>query len=578
MLVELHIRNFALIERIDIELAPGLNVLTGETGAGKSIVVDALQLALGGRASADVVRTGQEQANIVAVFRLPDGAPALTALEKMDLLDEADGGQVILRRDVLTAGRSRARINGHPVTVAQLQEIGERLVDVHGQHDHQSLLRTATQLELLDAYGGPPLLRLRRQFSQAWTTLVRAKRELAELRQDERERARRLDMARFQLDEIDGAALQADEEERLKEEEARLAHLGRLQQETARFYDALAGGVPGEPAAGDVLQEAAHTVAELAQIDEELQDAAGLLEGAALQAREAAAALRSYAEGLDADPQALETVASRLALISDLKRKYGADVAEVLSFADGLRAELDALEKSDDREAQLSRLIDELEGTCRVAATELSAARRDAADRLELAVSAELEGLHMGPGRFRVALDRQAVSDGLEVDGQMWHASASGIDSVQFLLSANPGEPARPLARIASGGELSRVALALKRSLIEVDEVPTLVFDEIDAGIGGETAQAVARRLAAIGRHRQVISVTHLAQIAAIADHHLHVHKADEEDRTVSSVAVLDDETRIEEIARMLAGVLTDKAVDNARELLSLAQKSKFAS
>lgn len=577
MLLELHIRDFALIDRVDIAFASGLNVLTGETGAGKSIVVDALQLAIGGRAAAEVVRDGQEQASVVAVFHVEPGAAVLGLLAEMDLLDDAEPERILLRRDVLATGRSRARINGQPVTVTQLQRVGEQLVDVHGQHDHQSLLRASMQLQLLDAFGGPEVVALRERFTEGWTALLHARKELAHLRRDERERARRLDLIRFQIEEIDGARLEPGEEERLKQEQSRLAHLGRLQQETARVHGTLAGMDPMTPGTVAALQDGAHTLTSLAAIDPDLREPAQLLEGAALQAEEVARTLWSYSEGLAADPDALEEVASRLALISGLKRKYGNDVPEILRFADQLRDELHALEGSDQREAELSRHISQLEKAAAERAGQLSAARHTAAERLERAVSAELEGLHMGPGRFRVVLQRQEAPDGLVIDGQSWHASATGIDGVQFMLSANPGEPLRPLARIASGGELSRVALALKRSLIAVDPVPTLVFDEIDAGIGGQTAQAVARRLDDIGRRRQVICVTHLAQIATVADRHFHIQKAAAGERTVVHVSPLHEDARVAEIARMLAGVLTEGTLDNARELLALAQQAKGA-
>lgn len=578
MLVELHIRDFALIDQIDIEFGPGLNVLTGETGAGKSIVVDALQLAVGGRASAEFVRTGREQASVTAVFEVDDDSPAVAKLRAMDMLDEEDPGRIILRRDVSASGRSRARINGRPATVSQLQAVGESLVDVHGQHDHQSLLRGSNQLLLLDLYGGDGVTDLAARFAEAWRRLVETRKELASLRQDERERARRLDLVRFQIEEIEAAGLEPGEEEKLKQEQARLSHLGRLQRETARLHGALSDSAEdGSPGAVDVLEDGAHTVAGLAEIDAGLAEAATLLEDAALRAREAAALLRDYGAGLEADPGALEAVASRLALIADLRRKYGADIEEILAFAADLSRERERLEGSDDREGQLAELATALEGSCADLAARLSRARRRAADELERAVSRELEGLHMGPGRFVVALDKQPAEDGLKVDGQRWQAGSSGIDHVQFMLSANPGEPPRPLARIASGGELSRIALALKRCFVEVDPVPVLVFDEVDAGIGGRTAQAVAGRLDDVGRRRQVICVTHLAQIATAADGHLHIRKTEAAGRTVVSVTPLHDELRVEEIARMLAGVLTETTLDNARELIRLARKTKSA-
>lgn len=578
MLVELHIRDFAVIDRLHIAFRPGFNVLTGETGAGKSIVVDALQTVLGGRARSDLVRAGRDAALVEAVFELADDAPVKAVLEEMHVLDAEDPNTLVLRRDVFSNGRSRCRINGHLVTVAQLAAVGEHLVDIHGQHDHQSLTRPRTQLDLLDAYGGDAVLVLRRRFADVWRRLTESRRELARLLEDERERARRIDLVRFQLDEIAAAGLDPGEEEELEARRRRLQHLEKLQTETARLYAALHEGGDGAPAAADVLADAAYTLQALAQLDPQLSEAAQLLDGAAVQVREVAGVLRRYADQLEADPAALEEVQRRLAVISDLKRKYGATVAEVLAFAEELRAELDGLLAGEARTGELTAEIAALEKEAAALAAELSKARHDAAAALQDAVSAELEGLHMGPGRFVVQLERTPAEDGLALAGGRWAAGETGVDRVEFLLSANPGEPPRPLARVASGGELSRVALAVKRVLAAVDSVPTLVFDEVDAGIGGRTAQAVAQRLRAVAAARQVISVTHLAQLATMADHHLLVTKGAREGRTSVTVRPLAGEDRVEEIARMLAGVLTASTLDHARELLELAHGANPAS
>lgn len=578
MLLELHIRDFALIDRLHIVFNTGFNVLTGETGAGKSIVVDALQTVIGGRARADLVRSGADGACLEAVFELGRNDAARGILADMDLLDEADPDMLLIRRDVLSNGRSRCRINGHPVTVTQLARVGEHLIDIHGQHDHQSLLRTRDQLALLDAYGGESLLTLGRDFRKTWERLLEARRELSDLLEGERERARRLDLLRFQLEEIEQASLSVDEETELETRRRRLDHLERLVTGTARVYSALHEGADGAPAAADVLADGAHTIESLAALDPELADAARLLDAAAVQVREASGMLLRYADQLEADPGALDDVQARLATIAELKRKYGATVEEILAFAEELRDELETLTDSDARTDQLRDEIDRLEEQAADLAGRLSAARSRMAERLQQAVSAELEGLHMGPGRFVVHVDRVEDDDGLEVDGRRWAATTTGIDRIQFLLSANPGEEPRPLARIASGGELSRVALAVKRSLAEVDSVPTLVFDEVDAGIGGRTAQAVAGRLGAIARHRQVICVTHLAQIATMADHHLHIEKVSTDRTTSVTVRPLHEQDRVDEIARMLAGVLTDSTLQHARELLVLAETTKTAS
>ena len=578
MLLELHVRDFALIDRLHIDFAPGLNVLTGETGAGKSIVIDALQTVIGGRARTDLVRSGREAATIEAVFQLPTDSPVVRRLEEMGLLDPDALDTLVLRREVLKTGRSRCWVNGHPVTVGQLASIGDELVDIHGQHEHQSLLVPHKQLELLDAYGGPAVVRLAKEFAAQWHRLQVARQELAELLASERERARRIDLLQFQVDEIAQARLVPGEEEELERLRRRLGQLERLRAETARVYRNLYAGGDDVPAAADTLADAVRALQAFADVEPDLAEAARLLDTAAVHVGEAAALVRRVAESLDADPARLEEVEARLALISNLKRKYGSTTAEILAFAETLRAELESLLKSEERGAELERELHHMEQVTGHLAGELSAARAAAARRLEQAVQQELQGLHMGPGRFVVRVEQAADPDGLPVGDRRLAATSHGVDRVEFHLAANPGEEPRPLARVASGGELSRVALAIKRVLASVDAVPVLVFDEVDAGIGGRTAQAVAQRLRAVAHERQVICVTHLAQIATAADHHLHIHKAVDGERTTVHVEPLDGQRRVEEVARMLAGVLTEHTMENARELLRLARTSSAAS
>lgn len=578
MLVELHIRDFALIDRLHIEFAPGFNVLTGETGAGKSIVIDALQTVIGGRARADLVRTGRDSAVIEAVFRIPPGSPIRAQLEEMGVADPDDPEALVLRREVLSTGRSRCWINGHPVTVGQLAQVGAELVDIHGQHEHQSLLVPHKQLELLDAYGGPAVLALKQAFADTWQRLVAARRELAAIVAGERERERRIDLLRFQVEEIEQARLVPGEEEELERQRRLLAQLERLRAETARVYRSLYEGDGNVPAAADILADAVQALQPFREVEPDLAEAARLLETAAVNVAEAAALVRRSAERLDSDPARLEEIEARLALIGNLKRKYGATTAEVLAFAETLRAELEALLQSKERGEELQKKLVALEREAGRLAGELSAARAEAARQLEEVVAAELAGLRMGPGRFLVRLERVPDREGLPVGQERLAATATGVDRVEFYLSANPGEEPRPLAKVASGGELSRVALAIKRVLAQVDSVPVLVFDEVDAGIGGQTAQGVAQRLRAVARERQVICVTHLAQIATAADHHLHIYKAVTGDRTTVHVTPLSGQARVEEIARMLAGVLTEHTLENARELLRMAQEPSAAS
>ncbi len=567
MLAELHVYQYALIEELHLTWSQGFNVLTGETGAGKSIVIGALGALLGARASADVIRSGAESARVEAVFQVGEHGPVAEALQRLELWE--DGGMVILTRELSRSGRHRCRINGRLVSLGLLGEVGRLLVEIHGQHENQALLRPDVHLDLLDAFAGPEVGQLRREVQAAYRRVQQASAALRELEDGARERARRLDLLAFQIAEIEEANLQPGEDEALLAERQRLLHAQRLREELAACYSLLYEGTQEAAAAVDVLGECASRLGAAARLDQELAPLASQVEALAAQLQELARALRRYQEGLVADPQRLEQVEARLELITRLKKKYGSTIPEVLSFAEDCRRQHRALEGSEERadalRAELARLSAELaERSAR-----LSRARRQAAQRLSARVEGELAELGMQSARLSVSFG--PVTDGVDAEGG--RVGPRGADQIEFLLAANPGEGFRPLARSASGGELARVMLAL-RTVLQGDEqgVPTQIFDEVDAGIGGRTAHAVGERLARLAAQRQVICITHLAQVASFADGHFAVEKYVTDGRTTVVVRPVQGHDRLAELARMLGGRVTDTTLEHARELLAVAQ------
>ncbi|MDQ6604401.1 MAG: DNA repair protein RecN [Chloroflexota bacterium] len=582
MLVELSIQNIAIIDRLRVTFEPTLNALTGETGAGKSIIIDALGAVVGGRTSPDMLRTGEERARIEAVFDLGDrNDPALIAL-----LDEAgiehEDGTLILARDLQSNGRSVARINGQTVTVGLLGRVGERLVDIHGQSAHLSLLRPATHLDFLDAYAG--LMERRAQLAALVTRVRRIRAERAELEQDDRELARRTDLLRFQVDEIASASLEPDEDEALRAERHRLSNASNLQVIADTVYRTLREGTPPRgTSVVEGLRDVAKNLGELAKLDPALAEAESEVDEMVYLLEDVAATVRTYRDTVEDNPARLADVEDRLALIRDLERKYGGTVEEVLAFGEEAQRELAALEGSEERLAQLRveeatvlRQIGERAG-------KLSQARQKAASRLARAVEAEIAHLAMGRTRFTVFQSQEDDLEGAPVGGEDGHArhlafDARGVDRVEFLIAPNAGEAPKPLARIASGGETARLMLALKSVLAAADATPTLVFDEVDVGIGGRSGQVVGETLSSLARTHQVLCITHLAQVAAFADGHFRIIKRDVRGRTISDVERLDEPERIEELAAMLDGVpITPVARASARDLAERAAAQKAA-
>ncbi|MBK5962904.1 DNA repair protein RecN [Thiocystis minor] len=552
MLTHLQVRDLAIVSQLELDCPRGMTALTGETGAGKSILIDALSLALGDKAEVGMIRAGRERAEILAEFDLAacPGARDWLAVQELD-----DEGGCILRRLIVREGRSRAYINGRPASGAQLRDLGNLLVDIHGQHAHQSLLRANAQRDLLDAYGG------HRPLADAVAKTFREFRaldqKLAALETAFQERSARLDLLRFQVQDLESLGMTAADIESLDQEQRRLSHLGRLQETAARVLQTLA---ESEPSIEDHLRAATAELAELAVIDPGLADSRELLETAAIHAGEAAASLRHYLDGLDLDPAALETVETRLAQVHDLARKYRVFPSRLPETLIERRAELNDLEQADVTLAGLRESHETAWQDFLTLAQRLSQARTTTADRLAETVSASMQQLGMAGGRFAVQIDPLPRE----------RAGSGGLERIDFLVSANPGQPLQPLAKVASGGELSRISLGIQVATAECGSVPTLVFDEVDVGIGGGVAEIVGRLLHQLGDSRQVLCVTHLPQVAAQAHAQLRVRKETLDGQTHTRIEPLDATDRVEEIARMLGGTeITARTRDHASEMLN---------
>ena len=551
MLIELRILNFAVIESLSLRLEPGLNALTGETGAGKSIIVGALSLLLGERASADVVRTGAERASVEGVFDVGAQPAVAAALAEQGI--EAEDGLLILRREVAAEGRNRAWVNGAATTAGLVGALGSRLVDLHGQHEHQALLRVDAQRDILDAYAGH--VDAVEELRAAFDTLRHARAELADLESRRREVEQRADFLRFQLQEIEAAEVDPDEESRLEEESRRLEH----SEDLARLSDTLHQGLyEEERSVSVVLDELRRELDALIRIDPSQEAAREMLESAYYNIEELGRRMGEYASGIEHDPARLDAIQRRQDLLYRLKNKYGPELSDVLDLAARAREELALLDGAGFERKALEKSAAEAQQAVEHAAATVSGGRREAAGRLAEEVMAVLPALGLKGGRFTVELE------------PLPEPGPHGAEAVEFLVAVNTGFEPKPLARVASGGELSRVMLALKTILARVDRVATLVFDEIDAGIGGRVAVQVAAKLRDVAAHHQVFAITHLPQIASRADHHLLVRKSDDEAVTTTSLDELEGERRVRELARMLGGdPESDTSLDHARELLA---------
>ncbi len=554
MLQELDIENYAVVDRLRVEFDSGLNLLTGETGSGKSIVVDSLALLFGARASVDVIRAGARKARITARFDCPlDWAedPASDTAGRDGRPDE-----LILERHVLASGKSRAYINGAPATLSQLRLLATHLGDIHGQHEQQTLLSPAAQLRMVDAYGGlGDQTDALRRAHQNWNQCMQA---LRRVKGDEQERLHRLDLLRYQSEELFRAAPVSDEDKTLGRERKLLANAEELRKSAFAAVESL---YDSSESASARIKSASGDLEQIADIDQSLAEFAERLEDARATVDDVAFELRAYLDRIEADPVRLEEVEERLAVLDRLKRKYGPTLAEVLVFQEGVENELKLLDSSDEQIAGLERALEEASADYARRANELSDARRKAAKALAVQTMAELRDLALPKARLEVAIDTL----------ETW--AATGTDRVAILFSANPGQPAGPLGQVASGGELSRVALALKTVLqatsMGAEHCRTYVFDEIDTGVGGSVAEAIGRRLSRLSQQSQILCVTHLPQIACFADAHFHVAKSDDSSHTTATVQQLSNAGRVDEVARMLSGAeVSEAALANAKELL----------
>ncbi len=562
MLQSLYLENIALIEKLGIELFPGFNVLTGETGAGKSIIIDAVNFVLGERTSRDLIRNGAARAKVEAVFSLNEGDAAFAALDALGI--EYDGNELILSRELSAAGRNACRVNGTLVPVASLKSVSDTLVDIHGQHEHQALLDAENHISYLDAYCHADSLPIIEKID----AIVSRRNELMLKRNSgfssQREREREMDMLRYQIEEIASANLEAGEEERLNAEKTVLLNAKRIRTALETAHMALSGAEEGS--ALSAIDTARRSMRDIAALNKDYEALGDKIEELYYAAEDISFVLRDTSENVESDMQRLEEIEQRLKLISDLKRKYGRTVEDVIDFGKDAGTKLNELENAEALAAELDAKLDKLKAEYNVAADELSKVRRAARDRLKRDVLNELKDLGMAKAMFDVALS----------DASGGEPRKGGRETAEFMLSANPGEPLKPLEKVASGGELSRIMLCFKSIFADNDRVPTLIFDEIDTGISGRTAAVVGEKMLGIAKKHQVICVTHLAQIAALAEAHLMVRKYDDGKNTFVETRQLNEEEKVQRIAQMMDGESdSPSALTHARELIARADKIK---
>jgi len=559
MLTSLQIRDFAIVDQISVEFDPGMTVLTGETGAGKSILVDAVGLVLGERGSSQLVRNGAKRAEFSAEFDI-SALPDVVDWLEQQALDQDD--ECLLRRVVSADGRSRAFINGNAVTMQQLKSLGELLLDIHGQHFHQSLGRRPVQRDLLDHFGD--LLDLRRSTETSFEKWRSLQERLDNLQNADADRASRLDLLSFQLQELEALDVKEGELGDLQAERQKLKNSGSLAEGVNTALTKLSADVESD--ASSLLAEAGRSIESLLEFDGELKAVRELLEGASIQISEAVDSLQRYGETIDMDPARRDWIEERLDALQLVARKHRVEPAEVWSLATRIRAEHDELSHAEERGRELEELLSTSLGEFRKLAKSLSSARKKAAKSFSGAVTEAMDGLGMPGGRFQISVSQLA-----DDDARPW-----GIDDIEFLISANPGQPPMSLSRVASGGELSRMSLAIQVIASDGSAIPTMVFDEVDSGVGGRVAEMVGRRLQELGEKRQVLCVTHLPQVASLASQHFRISKVTDGKATRTGVAVLGKEERIEELARMLGGVeITQKTIDHAAEMLAGAARKR---
>ncbi len=575
MLKELRIQNFALIDKVELSFDRGLCLLTGETGAGKSIIIDGLEAALGGRIDTEAIRTGEEKAIIEGVFLLENHPHQL-----LGKLEEAgiglEGDELIFSREITPKG-SRCRINGVMVTQAIMKSLGESLVDIFGQHEHQSLLDASQHIELLDSFGGELLLDLKKQVAEAYHHWKAMKEELEKIRSSQEERAKKLEYLNFAFEELTKAELKAEEDQELPKEREILVNAESLQQAAQSSYSALYQGEE-QPSLYDGIESVLSALRDKAEIDKTLKPVVENLESAITLVDQSARDLRKYLDKVEVDPERLAQVEERINELDRLKRKYNKrDVQELITLLGEIGQELETLSKEEASSGTLAQEVEEAEEKLALDLHKLSELRKAAAEILKEAVTKELNDLYMEKTRFEASLEQLEDPSGIKfADGKRYKVTEKGADRVEFMISANPGEPLRPLSKVASGGEMARVMLALKSILAKVDKIPVLVFDEIDTGVSGKVAKAMAEKMARLAVNHQLICITHLPSVAAMADLHYHLEKKVKDEKTSISAQQLTEAEHIAELAQMASGSKTSPtAIQHAMALRTGAKQFK---
>lgn len=554
MLENLHIKNVALIQECQVTFGSGLNILTGETGAGKSMLIDSLQFALGGRMGKDFLRKDQKIALVEALFSVKDSYFS-NKLEENGIEPEEDG-TVLISRTLNNAGKSVCRINGSIVTVSMLRELATDLIDIYGQHEHQSLLNPSKHIRLLDRFCGGAFEKVKEQYAKSYEKRKEIDKQLEDLMGNEAQREQRLDILNFQKEEIENASLSVEEEEELVEKKKRLTHMERLIRLTLESASLLYDGMDDMPSASDNLSSAISKLRECCNLDSSLEVYYNDLEDVYAKLEDISREVKRYAQNLEDDPDELERVEERLQTIYKLKRKYGGSIEAALKFYDDVTKELEFYSNSQEKVAQLTALRVKEQEILELAAKQLTEMREEAAKRVAKQIEESLKDMEMKNANFYIQVTPR----------EEWNAM--GKDKVEFLISANAGEDLKPLAKIASGGEMSRVMLALKAVLVDADEIETFIFDEIDTGVSGRTAAKVGQKMSVIGEKRQILCITHLPQIAAMADKHFLIEKETREDQTITSVKTLNEEAAVAEVARLMGSTtITSATLTAAKEL-----------
>lgn len=574
MLIELSIKNFAIIENLTVPFEKGLTVLTGETGAGKSMIIDAVSLLIGGRGSAEFVRHGEKRAEIQGLFSIEDSCHSIYEKALELGIEINDDKMVVFQRDITAQGKSICRVNGKLVTLGVLRELGQTLVDIHGQHEHQYLLQPERHLALLDQFADAKIGAALNEYKSIYKTFVSLNQQVKQFSENEQMLAQRLDLLQYQLNEIENANLFPNEDIALTEERTKLANGEKLYKTVHDSYHALYGEGKGL----EWLMHALNNVEEAEVFDKQLTPLKETVSNCYYLLEEMTSSLRDYYETIEFDPNRLNIIESRLNEIAQLKRKYGDSVTNILEYSAKIEEEIDTLLNREEKVGKLVKQLENVSADLYIEAKHLTQMRKNAAKLLSAEIHGHLKDLYMEKTKFQIKIsERQTANSNSIVEGKNVHFQEEGIDRVEFLLSTNPGEPLKPLVKIASGGEISRIMLALKSNFSNGHGVSSLIFDEVDTGVSGRVAQAIAEKIYHVSTKSQVLCITHLPQVAAMANTHLFIFKQQTKIKTVTKVTALSKTERVEEVARMLSGAqITDLTRKHANELLSQADKIKI--